>query len=287
MALQRGLGEDCRAVGGGGMGAGLQRAPCCELQQPGNSQSHFHLLQLFTTSSLSLLPGDYKKCAAQPSEAAKSCLHVGADCPFSSSSSSYSLSTPTMIIRRSWLSLPPAGRRNPRHLTITIPLVFLFIWLLLPYDSTIRLALRFNLNRLSDALSSQSESWVSAPPLFPVDLSRDVVVLVKTGYGTRKRLGAWFDALSPKSELSDRNMLVVADYSHLVAGGGIIYKSKGIGVVDVVNRTLEDLGLPLESSHPRISQYRSLTQAITAQDEEKAMKLSKDHGWMLDSMKVS
>ncbi|KAK1760417.1 hypothetical protein QBC47DRAFT_367055 [Echria macrotheca] len=185
-------------------------------------------------------------------------------------------------LRRSRMALGRRTRRIPLY-----TLVLFILWTLLPFDNTIRQAVRFNFVRLLDSFSPNShDRWVSAPPLFPVDLAEDVLVIVKTGYGTRNRLAAWFKALSPQSQLGD--LIIIGDYAS-APDGRFTYRGQDLPVHDVVNRTLSDLAfssvLSEGASYPRISNYESLGKAIANGDEEKALHLSQTFGWELDSMK--
>lgn len=172
-----------------------------------------------------------------------------------------------------------------RYFVLVILTTLLFLWILLPYDNSIRQAVRFNVDRLLRSFNQHSyESWVFAPPRFPVDLRDEVLIILKTGYGTRHRLGAWFEALSSRNELGD--IIIIGDYAsrpeeHIRYGG------KTLEVHDAVQRTIHELRLDEQVPYPRISKYTSLVDAVARGDEEEAMKLSKSFGWELDSMKVS
>jgi hypothetical protein len=162
----------------------------------------------------------------------------------------------------------------------------MFLWLVLPYDNTVRLALRWNLKRLGAALTSRpSEQWVYGQPAYPVDLGQDVLVILKTGYGTKDRVPAWFDSLSAVNEF--RDILLIADYEgdrgHYP--DAFEYHGEWLKVHDGVGRALRHLQAHL--SHPRVDKYNDLREAINKGDERLALRYCKSFGWELDAMKVS
>lgn len=177
-------------------------------------------------------------------------------------------------------SRPRIGIRPSLGLALAI---FFFLWLVLPYDNAVRLAFRWNAKRLKAALFSRSsERWVYAHPEHPVDLGQDLVVIVKTGYGTRERVPAWLDALSDANEFSD--ILVIAD-----SEGHIDFKDKyhdkGLHVHDAVGHSLR-LHLRRYEDHPRVAKYKHLTEAIFNNNEALAQNHCRAFGWELDAMKV-
>ncbi|KAK0727844.1 hypothetical protein B0T26DRAFT_146874 [Lasiosphaeria miniovina] len=159
----------------------------------------------------------------------------------------------------------------------------LFAWLCLPYDNTIRLAIRFNVKRIQAALGGRpSENWVFAPPRRPINLREDALVIVKTGYGTQQRVQAWFESLSDKSELHD--FLLVGDYTSQ-PHKHFVYRGQELPVHDVVNQTLSQKVLSNQQMHPRVIKYQELTAAIESGDKEHSLELAKSSGWELDALK--
>lgn len=162
--------------------------------------------------------------------------------------------------------------------------VFLLLWLVLPYDNTVRLAFRFNLERLKSAATSRShEGWVYAPPEFPVDLGEDVLVILKTGYGTRERVPAWLDSLSSVNEFKD--ITIIADYASQ-PGSHFRYQDQDLPVHDVVKRSLGHETLSAYQSHPRVLKYGQLAKAVADGDDALGLQLSRSFGWELDALKV-
>ncbi|KAK4152477.1 regulator of volume decrease after cellular swelling-domain-containing protein [Chaetomidium leptoderma] len=161
-------------------------------------------------------------------------------------------------------------------------MLFLFLWLVLPYDNAVRLAFRWNAKKLKAALiSPSSERWVYAPPEYPVDLGRDVVVIVKTGYGTKDRVPAWLDALGSLNEFQD--IIIIADSEGHI---GFADKSHddGLHVHDAVGHSLR-LHLGAYKDHPRVKKYHQLAEALYKGDEALALEHCRSFGWELDAMK--
>ncbi|KAK4239369.1 hypothetical protein C8A03DRAFT_42978 [Achaetomium macrosporum] len=155
----------------------------------------------------------------------------------------------------------PRTRLRPRSLLCLGLVVFMFLWLVLPYDNTVRLAFRWNLKRLESALTSRpSEQWVYAQPRYPVDLGQDIMVILKTGYGTKDRVPPWFDSLSAVNEF--RDILIIADYEG-------------------------DRGHYPDAFeyHGEVGKYNNLREAINEGDERLALRYCKAFGWELDAMK--
>jgi hypothetical protein len=171
------------------------------------------------------------------------------------------------------------------YTSIAAVVFFLSLASLLPYDNSFRQAVRFNLMKIWRETGSQSyERWVFAPPAFPVDLAEDVLIVGKTGYGTRDRMKTSFEALSPNSEL--RDFLLIGDYSTR-PGHHLVHQGKELPVHDVVQEALSHVAVSEDTPYPRVNKYLSLAEAISKGDEEMALRLSKSFGWELDAMKVS
>ncbi len=173
-----------------------------------------------------------------------------------------------------------ASRLRPRLLLALTLTTALFLYLL-PYDNTLRLAIHFNLQRLRAAVSSApSESWVHSPQgPYPVNVGKDVVVILKTGYGTRERVPAWLDALPRGNEV--REIVVVAD-----SEGRVDYGEEGLVVFDAVGHSVK-AHLRGWEEHVRVRKYRMLGEALARGEGERAGEMCREFGWELDAMKVS
>ncbi|KAK4122154.1 glycosyltransferase family 31 protein [Parathielavia appendiculata] len=160
--------------------------------------------------------------------------------------------------------------------------LFCFLWLVLPYDNAVRLAFLWNAKRLKAALTPRpSERWVYAHPRHPVDLGRDVVVIVKTGYGTKERVPAWLDALSSLNEF--RDIMVIGDSEgHINFADD--FHDRGLQVYDAVGHSLR-MHLRAYQDHPRVNKYHQLAEALYKRDDTLALELCRSFGWELDAMK--
>ncbi|KAK3949927.1 hypothetical protein QBC32DRAFT_347893 [Pseudoneurospora amorphoporcata] len=175
----------------------------------------------------------------------------------------------------------PFGRL--RNMLFFLGALLLFGWIMLPYDNLVRLGIRFNVNKFQHYLNSHPvENWLFAPPAYPVDLAADTVVIVKTGYGTRQRANAWFEALSASNEF--RDFLVIADYASK-PGQEANNHGTSLPIHNVVNQTLSSLGPAASLSNPRVAKYLRFAQAIENGEEEEADQLAKYTGWEIDALK--
>lgn len=165
-------------------------------------------------------------------------------------------------------------------------------WLILPYDNTIRLATRWHLQNIQSIFLPlrSSEKWVFAkPPAYPVNVTTETLVVVKTGYGTRHRVSPWFEALTfgnNNTGTSFHNFLIIADFA-TNPRTHIRFQDQTLPIHDVVSETLSNPNVVLHHppSHPRIKKYRRLQSAISSGDDALALKLSKSSGWELDALK--
>lgn len=175
----------------------------------------------------------------------------------------------------------PFGRL--RNMLFFLGILLIFGWIMLPYDNVVRLGIRFNVKKFQHYLNSHPvENWLFAPPAYPVDLGTDTVVIVKTGYGTRIRANAWFEALSASNEF--RDFLVIADYASK-PGQEANNHGTPLPIHNVVNQTLSSLGPAASLSNPRVAKYLRFAEAIE-NGEEEADQLAKSTGWEIDALKV-
>ncbi|KAA8644040.1 hypothetical protein EYZ11_004466 [Aspergillus tanneri] len=167
---------------------------------------------------------------------------------------------------------------------LLIPLILLVLWLTLPYDHPLRLAVRFNLNAAAATLPTHFKDswWLSGQPAFPIALPNDVAVVMKSGYGTKDRIAAWLEAHEGKAL---DNLLIVGDFSTPPAKP-YSYHGQKIPVHDLVARMLETGSLPSGLVHSRLFKYSNMTTAISSGDTATARSLSKSFGWELDALKV-
>ncbi|GAO19997.1 uncharacterized protein UV8b_02063 [Ustilaginoidea virens] len=188
--------------------------------------------------------------------------------------------------------MPPFGRRrlSSRRRWSQVGILILIIstvwYMAQPPDSPIVLAVSFNVSRLRSALAhGDRDAWLRKPGSYPVHLPSEVGCLIKTGYGTRDRVGEQLAALGVKGGVlgdEGRDFLVVGDWTN---GNGSSGPQRGWQVHDAVRLVMESEVGRRYSQHPRLQKYRSLQGAVEAGDTDKAEKLGKTFGWELDALK--
>lgn len=187
--------------------------------------------------------------------------------------------------------MPPLHWRRRRRsllglrLLTSAALVALFLWATLPYDNALRSSARFNTHRLVTFLRGplRNERWLYEPPAFPVDWSRDVGIILKTGYGTQERALAWVEALP--AGISPESVVIVGDFdAELATREGA---RSGLKVHDVIARIADEKLVACEDARcPRAEKYMNLKAAISAGEDGLARNYSRSFGWELDAMKV-
>ncbi|CAK7246052.1 MAG: hypothetical protein STHCBS139747_007674, partial [Sporothrix thermara] len=167
----------------------------------------------------------------------------------------------------------------------------------LPYDSTLRLSVRFNSQRVVNTFAQPPkslEAWTLAPlsntsKSLPdggrhlPSLYDDVGVILKTGYGTQHRVAAQIEALGLQPDSVDaENVVVIGDWT-----GEVSYGDNGqkITVYDAIAPVLDSGVLGSRANCARAEKYRALAAAVHAGDDAEAMQISKAAGWELDAMK--
>ncbi|KAL6868604.1 glycosyltransferase family 31 protein [Trichoderma novae-zelandiae] len=182
---------------------------------------------------------------------------------------------------------PRLSRRRLIFLFASFFLTLSTTYLLLPHDSHIRLSISFNASRLWNAFRASAtdrDAWLRQRPApYPLSLRDDVGYLIKTGYGTRHRLPALIEAFSRTGDIlgeGNQSFIVVGDWTPTNQ------TADGVpGVYDVVNMLMETKLDASLQSHPRLSKYRSLQEAIDSADEDRANELGQEFGWELDALK--
>lgn len=181
---------------------------------------------------------------------------------------------------------PPAimamARRRRSHIAIAGILLLVVVWLVTPFDSFIYLMPKYYLSwPFADRLSD--EQVIShQPPPHPVDMLSDVVVVMKSGYGTRDRIQGWLDA--HKDHVNLDKVLLVADY---VANFSITAQGqkRTLQVHDAVRFTIDASVPPLPPDAKRVKNYNDFQDALAAGDAERLDRYSKEYGYDLDVMK--
>ncbi|CAK7214998.1 hypothetical protein SEUCBS140593_002379 [Sporothrix eucalyptigena] len=192
---------------------------------------------------------------------------------------------------------PVRRRRFWTRPAIIVLAILAVCYYFLPYDSTLRLSVRFNSQRVVNTFSQPPkslEAWTLAPlgntsKSLPdggrhlPSLYSDVGVILKTGYGTQHRVGAQIDALGLEPHSVDaENVVVIGDWE-----GEVTYGVSGhqIKVHDAIAPVLDSGVLGSRANCARAEKYRALAAAVRAGDDAEAMRISKAAGWELDAMK--
>ncbi|POS80477.1 hypothetical protein DHEL01_v201115 [Diaporthe helianthi] len=185
--------------------------------------------------------------------------------------------------------MSPYWRRSRRslfslRLLTSAAIVTLFLWATLPYDNALRSAVRFNTHRFITFLHGplRNERWLYEPAPFPVNWSRDVAIILKTGYGTHERALAWIEALPVA--ISPENIIVVGDFhAQLETRTGA---RTGLKVHDVIEQVVDEKPVGCGGARcPRAEKYMNLKAAVSAGEDELARNYSTSFGWELDAMK--
>ena len=187
-----------------------------------------------------------------------------------------------------------------RRLVLVFILFLAFIlfnvsFIVLPPDSSVRLAVTFNTQRASNYLRSKAgdrDEWLTDPQLWPGAVD-DTAFLVKTGYGTRHRIPGQLAAFQrtggmlgygQRKQGQEQSFIVVGDWTGVNETDNA---ALGVDVVDAVGMVMGMKSLKGMRSHPRFEKYRTLQAAVQAGDEEEALKTARRYGWELDALKVS
>lgn len=198
--------------------------------------------------------------------------------------------------------ISPARRRRCWTRPGVVALALLAVcYYCLPYDSALRLSVRFNSQRVVNTFAPPHrslEAWTLAPlgnasgAALPAGgrhlpaLYDDVGVLLKTGYGTQHRVGPQIEALGLRPDTDDAgNVVVVGDWD-----GEVVYGPHGrhrIAVHDAIAPVLASGVLGARANCARAEKYRALAAAVRAGDDAEALRISQAVGWELDAMKVS
>lgn len=184
------------------------------------------------------------------------------------------------------------GGRAQRRLVLSILLPFTFFSILyigLPLDSPLRLAVSFNAARVTKSVVqtvSDNDAWLHTPPLDSLDLRTEVGYLIKTGYGTRHRVPLQLEAYRGSGDIlgeEGENFIVVGDWTTVNETDA---KAIGVPVHDALKVLWDKDNLRGRRRHARFRKYKSLQTAIRAGDEREAQEIGQKIGWELDVLKV-
>lgn len=163
---------------------------------------------------------------------------------------------------------------------------FFVVYVLSPYDSALRSALRWQGTIASDYVLHKypSDKWLYKEQKYPIDPAQDIAVILKTGFGTRNRVPNVLAALG--NETFDDNLLLVQDYPVNKNKPYVTPSGKDIATVDIIDWMIHQNKLPGHSKNERLMKYEHLCDAIEDEDYFMADTLAKGNGWELDAMKV-
>lgn len=177
-----------------------------------------------------------------------------------------------------------------------LPVWLIIMFFLLPYDSTLRLSVRFvtlrafNILGATSSLETSMGALVNNPSL-NIGEPPSLGIIVKTGYGTRHRVPAQLRALGVRPDTQRDNVVIVADYAGRLDYSPANSDSSGTAVSilvhDVIAPVLSSRAVtPHIHDSSRVKKYRSLAEAIRKGNDAEAQSISRDVGWELDAMKV-
>jgi hypothetical protein len=180
------------------------------------------------------------------------------------------------------------GRASRSRVFLLAFFSFLFlVYIASPYDGRLRSFLRFQHTVVSDYIQHKypSDKWLFRDQRYPIDPTTDIGIVVKTGYGTRKRVPRVLAALG--NETFDNDVMILQDYPVIPKENTYLSVSgKTVPVVDIIGWMLENKKLAGKEHMERIGKYQQLADAIDAEEWFIADGLSKTMGWELDAMKV-
>jgi len=174
---------------------------------------------------------------------------------------------------------------RPRLLlfTILIPFLLLVAYLSTPYDSSFRAFYRFHRHTVQGHLGDEYD-WVNNPGRYPIDIERDVGVIIKTGYGTRQRVPKLLAALADENFVADT--VIVQDYPAGLEAGYAWPDGNAVPAIDAIGWMIGSDLLKEQEHSERLGKYHSLVEVIQTQDWAHAEDLARTVGWELDAMKV-
>lgn len=186
------------------------------------------------------------------------------------------------------VTLPRRARRRLSILSILFLILFaswhLFLW----PDSTVRLAVHFNTNRLYNTLRASlidKDGWLRKPGRYPIDLKSDVGYLIKTGYGTRDRIPSQIKAFAAAGDFlgaENESFIVVGDWTTVNQTDA---RRLGVEVHDAIQIFMDTKIQTNLRNHHRLQKYGGLQRAIQSGDEDWALHIGQTFGWELDALK--
>lgn len=165
---------------------------------------------------------------------------------------------------------------------VTLVIICVLLWTVLPYDNGLVLLVRWHFNTVSDTLTAK-DGWLFEPPAFPLHMD-DIGMVVKTGFSTQERLHALLDAFEDARNPS--NVVLVGDYS-TASDTHFNHNGLGMPVYNAVAWMIESGSLISRPFAPRLQYYWNLTAAISSGNTNLARTIGETYGWELDILKAS
>ncbi|CAK7234568.1 hypothetical protein SBRCBS47491_008991 [Sporothrix bragantina] len=159
---------------------------------------------------------------------------------------------------------------------------------MLPYDNHTRLAIRYVTYTSRQRHLSRKQMLTDSAP-YPVDLSTDVALIIKSGYGTKDRFPgtlAFMEDESNSGKVHYGSILLVADFATKPGQHYNCCHGMDLPVHDVVAKTIERAPVGDGKHKPKhVENYARLQDALSANNHTLALDLSREFGWQLDAMK--
>lgn len=184
-----------------------------------------------------------------------------------------------------------ARARAWRRVVFLFALLTIAYWML-PLDNTCRLAMRRLFHTPRQHTFSRAQ-LLAKPVPYPVNLAKDVALIIKSGFGTKDRVPGTLQLLdeAPGGNTIFGSILLTGDFATL-PGKHYRVNGKDLPMYDVVGLTIDQAvygGKPIVESKrnpTKIGNYTALQDALAHGNEELALSLSHQFGWELDALKV-
>lgn len=180
------------------------------------------------------------------------------------------------------------ARLSRLHKIIIAAFAFLFIaYHLTPLDHPTRSFFRFTSNNVEDYWQRKftSGAWALGKPRYPVNPAEDIGIVLKTGYGTRRRVEPALEALSNQTLFTD--IVVVQDFPKIREQESYnMSDGRAVDAVNIIDWNIKRGAMNGTEHLERMHKYGHLNDAVAAEEWVLAEGLGKEIGWELDAMKV-
>ena len=180
------------------------------------------------------------------------------------------------------------SRLTRLHKTLIAVFGFLLItYYLTPLDSPTRSFFRFTSNNIEDYRQTTftDGSWALGKQKYPVNPAEDIGIVLKTGFGTRKRVEPALEALSNETLFTD--IVVVQDFPKIREQEGYnMTNGRKVDAVNIIDWNIKRGAMNGTEHLERMSKFRHLNDAVAAEEWVLAEGVGQEIGWELDAMKV-